>query len=300
MGGGNEDESMIPRGRFWAYLIFLALFVYIFLKESEGRFWFFYTVLYTSLVIVFGIIILKGRKEGYIRMRTVSLILAQLFMAFLLPFYVFTSLGSAIMLPWPLEIRSFYPGRSLLVLVYGVFLLLVLMVLVYLFGKRVFCSFLCTCGALAETVGDPFRKKAPKTDLARALDMRELVLLAAIIVTFAAFLGDYRPAFGYLLVVNLVIAHAVALSAYPFYGGRIWCRYFCPLGSILGRISAIGRFAIITDPRLCTSCEKCSMICHMGIDIAKHASKGEPIKHRHCVGCGECVYACPKGALKLK
>ncbi len=291
---------MIEQRRLLAYLIVLVIFVYVFLKEVKGGFWFYYTVLYTSLVIVFGLLILKKRREGYVRMRTVSLILAQLFLAFILPVYVFTSLGSSIMLPWPLEIRSFYPGRSYFALVYGAVLLFALIAAVYLYGKRVFCSFLCTCGALAETVGDPFRKKAPRKGMAKILDFRELVLVAAIIATLAAFMGDYKPAMLYLLVVNLVIAHAVALSAYPFYGGRIWCRYFCPLGGILGRVSAIGRFAILSDSSLCTSCGKCSRICHMGIDVADYASKGEPLKHKHCVGCGECVYACPKGALKIK
>lgn len=236
---GIKEEAMTSK-RIWVYLVFLVFFIYIFLYRAEGGFWFFYAALYTSLVVIFGLLVIKKRRESYIRLRTVSLILAQLFLAFILPVYVFTSVGSAIMLPWPLEIRSFYPGRPLAVLVYGALLLTGLVVLVYLYGKRVFCSFLCTCGALAETVGDPFRKRAPRDGVAKVLDLRELVLLAAIIATAAAFLGDYRPALWYLLVVNLVIAHAVALSAYPFYGGRIWCRYFCPLGSILGRVSARG------------------------------------------------------------
>lgn len=291
----------IVKHRSWAYPIALLLFTYIFYwGYKKAGFWFFYGALYTSVVIVFGHLILRKRREKYIRLRTLSLILAQLFLAFLLPVYVFTSVGSAIMLPWPLEIRSFYPGRSPLVLAYGATLLSSLIVLVYLYGKRVFCSFLCTCGALAETLGDPFRKNTPRNRIARTLDLRELILLAAIIATVAAFLGNYTPALWYLLVVTLLIAHAVALSAYPFYGGRIWCRYFCPLGSILGRISAIGRFAILTDSDSCNSCGKCTRICHMGIDVADYASKGRPIKHRHCVGCGECIYACPKGALKFK
>lgn len=282
------------------YLLILLIFIYVFLKKSEGSFWFFYSLLYTSLVIIFGLMILKKRREKYIRKRTISLIFAQLLLAFIIPVYVLTSLGSSILLPWPLEIRSFYPGRSTLTLAYGVFLLVSLIILVYLYGKRVFCSFLCTCGALAETVGDPFRKYAPRRGVAKVLDFREFILIAAIIATVAAFLGNYKPAMWYLLLINLVIAHAVALSAYPFYGGRIWCRYFCPLGSILGRISAIGRFAILSNPDLCINCKICSRICHMGIDVAHYAARGEPLKHRHCVGCGECIYACPKGALKFK
>jgi polyferredoxin len=292
----------IRKHRAGVYSIALALFIIVFyLGEKKAGFWFFYAVLYTSVVIVFGYIILKKRRARYIRLRTISLMLAQLFLAFLLPVYVFTtSLGSALMLPWPLEIRSFYPGRSPMILVYGALLFVALVGLVYLYGKRVFCSFLCTCGALAETLGDPFRKNAPMGKVARILDFRELALLAAIIATVAAFLGNYTPALWYLLVVTLLLAHAVALSAYPFYGGRIWCRYFCPLGSILGRISALGRFAILTNAESCNSCGKCTRICHMGIDVAGYASKGAPIKHRHCVGCGECVYVCPKGALKFK
>lgn len=82
----------------------------------------------------------------------------------------------------------------------------------------------------------------------------------------------------------------------PRLGNRIWCKYFCPQGLIIGLISRAGRFALIRDPSLCAGCGTCNSNCSMSIDIT-----GGPVvnKSGDCVGCGVCVEACPQKALSM-
>ena len=40
---------------------------------------------------------------------------------------------------------------------FAVLLVVAIPILTYYFGKRWYCSWVCGCGGLAETVGDPWR-----------------------------------------------------------------------------------------------------------------------------------------------
>jgi heterodisulfide reductase subunit C len=44
-------------------------------------------------------------------------------------------------------------------------------------------------------------------------------------------------------------------------------------------------------------CGICSFNCPIGIDVRRHARRGEPVKDSHCLTCGECVARCPRGVL---
>ena len=92
----------------------------------------------------------------------------------------------------------------------------------------------------------------------------------------------------------------VALTTYFFLGGRIWCRYFCPLISFLGVISSVGKFKIRPEPDKCISCGLCTRNCHMGIDVMNYAQKGIDMKEPSCVGCGICVEVCPMKLFSVK
>ena len=63
---------------------------------------------------------------------------------------------------WPLKIEYLYPSfilkQPFLILVYS-FLgsLVAFPLLAYFLGKRFYCSWICGCGGLANTAGEPFR-----------------------------------------------------------------------------------------------------------------------------------------------
>lgn len=289
-------------------LALLALFISIVVYYGRGYainnvpFWIYYKILSTATVLTFGIYVIKKRKNQYIRKRTISLMLSQVFLVLVIPTFIFTSLGSAVLYPWPLVIRSIFPERTVIFLAYGLLLtFVVLPVGVYLYGLRFYCGFLCGCGALAETLGDPVRRLAPKSELSRRLNFVPLVVFVlAVVVTLSAYLGDYKPMAFYDLFIFVGLNFGISMAAYPFFGGRIWCRYFCPTMATLGFISKRGRFAIVPEMGKCISCKMCTENCEMGIDVMYHAERGLELKSDRCVGCGICISICPKKVLRFK
>ena len=128
--------------------------------------WVFYGLLYTILVIGFGIYVLKKRwHDKYQVARTLSVMGVQLLFAFILPQilkimikqeYYFSYL-------WPLKIEYFYPSvifQYPLPIVYYSFIASLIIVpgMALLFGKRFYCSWICGCGGLAETFDDRWRR----------------------------------------------------------------------------------------------------------------------------------------------
>lgn len=143
--------------------------------------WFVYGVLYTLAILAFGYKFM--RKYGHSRyqvLRTLSVMFFQLGFAFLLP-EILSRLhpGPAYFAKdlknmWPLNyyffedwhLSAMLQGGNLgiFMLISGVLMILVISpVLTYYYGKRWYCSWVCGCGGLAETAGDPFRHLSDKS-----------------------------------------------------------------------------------------------------------------------------------------
>ena len=64
------------------------------------------------------------------------------------------------------------------------------------------------------------------------------------------------------------------MTLYPFFGGKVWCRYWCPLAKMMEFFSAVftrfrvSRFAIHANDK-CIACEECSRNCQVGIDVMR-------------------------------
>ena len=75
---------------------------------------------------------------------------------------------------WPLDYDFFFKynidqliasgGLGVFMLVWGIVLIVIgVPFITYFFGKRWYCSWVCGCGGLAETMGDPFRQLSDKS-----------------------------------------------------------------------------------------------------------------------------------------
>jgi len=123
-----------------------------------------------------------------------------------------------------------------------------------LVGKH-YCSHLCSCGALAETVGNSFRHRGPKADWARWLERFGFAFIGlASVVTISALLGFNLPLRLYNVWVGTLLAGALAIGLYPFLGQRIWCRYWCPLAFWMNFWGRWSRFKISPEPGKCIDC----------------------------------------------
>jgi len=207
-------------------------------------------------------------------------------------------------------------GIGLFILVWGIVLTLVIVpLMVYFFGKRGYCSWVCGCGGLAETLGDPYRQLSDKSLKAWKFERWIVhgVLVFAIVmtgVTLYTFFTETGSVLGiktskiqdvYGLLIGSVFAGVIGTGFYPIFGNRVWCRFGCPLAAYLGIVQRFkSRFRITTNGGQCISCGNCSTYCEQGIDVRAYAQKGENIVRASCVGCGVCAAVCPRGVLKLE
>lgn len=161
---------------------FIAWFdsISLFFNGSAASQWFVYGFLYTLIILVMGVkFIIKYKNNNYQIIRTLSLLFFQLCFAFLIP-EIMASLNQPAMdlkNMWPLNYYFFFDWNikklvssgyfGLFLMVWGLALTFIISpVLTYFYGKRWYCSWVCGCGGLAETAGDPFRHLSDNSETA--------------------------------------------------------------------------------------------------------------------------------------
>ncbi|TAE29334.1 MAG: 4Fe-4S binding protein [Candidatus Kapaibacterium sp.] len=299
------------------------------LKGKAADQWFLYGTIYTLAVLVMGVrMIIKYRHSKYQIVRTLSVMFFQLVFAYLIPsflalmhqpdfyFTYFWPLKFDYLNPLTVRYYLSSPNHLMVFMIFWGFMMTLVAtpVLTYFFGKRWYCSWVCGCGALAETLGDPFRQNSDKSLQAWKIErwMIHSVLVFAVVTTALLWLnsamkgavlgeasGMFAKAYGFL--IGSVFSGVVGTGFYPIMGSRVWCRFGCPQAAILGVLQKyFSRFRITTNGGQCISCGNCSTYCEMGIDVRAYAQRGENIVRASCVGCGVCSAVCPRGVLSLE
>lgn len=299
------------------------------LNGGEASQWFLYGFLYTMVILVMGIrMITKYRHNRYQIIRTFSVMFFQTAFAFLIPeilvrlsypYYDFKNI-------WPLNYTFFFDWNlnnllnsgalGIFMLVWGIALIVIAVpVITYFYGKRWYCSWVCGCGGLAETFGDPYRQQSDKSLRAWQFERWIIygVLVFAVVMTamvlYTYFTGTNKILFTssdtvrtwYGFLIGSSFAGVVGTGFYPIMGNRVWCRFGCPLAGYLGLVQRFkSRFRITTNGGQCISCGNCSTYCEMGIDVRWYAQRGQDIVRASCVGCGVCAAVCPRGVLRLE
>ena len=251
-----------------------------------------YGILYTALVLGMGAFILAGprrrhfRLHNYVRMRTISCMFFQTVFLFTLPAIPARWLGAkaaCLTTVWPLTLmpagfanKVFVLGRSspeiVFYALFTAFLAFVAMpVFVYFHGKR-YCSWICGCGALSETFGEPFRHLSPKGYQNRRRERIIYIVLAASI-----------------FISGALVLKGAFIDKDVVRGISFWY-------NLVGAVKT--RFRISSNDR-CIDCGACNRYCEMGIDVKGFALKQQPFSLRNtpCIGCGECVAVCPMNVL---
>ena len=75
--------------------------------------------------------------------------------------------------------------------------------------------------------------------------------------------------------------------------GRLYCNTICPVGTLLGLIARIAVFRFTVAPDHCDNCRKCESVCKAGCINSAEMS----LDQSRCVGCFNCLYACPQAAI---
>jgi Pyruvate/2-oxoacid:ferredoxin oxidoreductase delta subunit len=290
--------------------------------------WFTYGSFYTFAVLVMGAkFIAKYWHNRYQIIRTTSVMFVQLGFAFLLPAFLKLMSQPEFYFSyfWPLDYDMLFPDTvawyqsnatlGMWAIIFGAFMTFAATpILTYFYGKRWYCSWVCGCGGLAETAGDPFRQLSDKSlsawKIERWMIHTVLVLITLLTVLLwvnswleGAWLGEFSQGYAksYGFFIGSVFSGVIGVGFYPIMGSRVWCRFGCPMAAYLGIIQRFfSRFRITTNGGQCISCGNCSTYCEMGIDVRSYAQKGQNIVRASCVGCGICAAVCPRGVLRLE
>ncbi len=176
-----------------------------------------------------------------------------------------------------------------------------------LVAGRVFCGWACPMGAVQDLLGRIPKLRAftlPRFGRAdRILKKLKYVMLALALVGFYVLNEGFAvPVRGHgdwsldalrvswltydtfsrvralLIVAGVVLALIVT---------RAWCRYLCPLGSLLTLGNRISLLRLRRDSVLCSGCNRCPRECRT------YTTPGTS----DCVLCGDCIEGCPRNAI---
>lgn len=167
-------------------------------------------------------------------------------------------------IPFPKKIRNFRGDKLLRKLKYGIFLVFVILMPLFLVdllgqGAPYFCKLICPVGTLEGGIPLVLLNQALRGTISWLYTWKIVILLVTIILSILI----YRP----------------------------FCKYVCPLGAIYSVFNPISVFRYRIDSEKCTHCGTCTKVCNMGCDPVKHANDLE------CIRCGACKQACPTHAI---
>lgn len=304
---------------------------------------FYVTLAYSLVVTAFGLARIRRRRTPYITVQTWTLMLVQVIPLFLLPELIlplmdqhhWISKGVAdalfpavdyghgrefwraygFVLAWPLNVYNIFTHEPLWAWI-GIGFVQTCVIIplgIWRFGKGFYCGWICSCGALAETLGDTHRHKMPHGPGWNRLNLAGQGILAiAVIMLILRVVSWAWPGADpidavfdpwlktpYKWIVDVFLAGIVGYGVYFWYSGRAWCRFFCPLAALMHVYARFSRFAIVPEKKKCISCTQCTTVCHMGIDVMSFANKGLPMQDPECVRCSACVHVCPTGVLQF-
>jgi len=317
---------------------------------------FYYSLGYTLAIIAFGLRRIRRRNTPYVRTQTYSLMTFQIIPLFLLPYIVLPFMGhngwfdSGVMktiadnlfpaanygqgreywrafgfvLAWPLFVWNVFTSQPMWWWLAISFLqtFVIIPLIVYRWGKGAYCGWICSCGGLAETMGDTHREKMPHGPFWNRLNMTgQGILFASLLIAALRFVSWMVPnsAIGhtsaqlfsgllsqwavlgvqlnYYHIVDIGLAGIIGLCMYFWFSGRVWCRFACPLAALMHIYARFSKYRIFPEKKKCISCNVCTSVCHQGIDVMNFANKGMPMEDPECVRCSACVQMCPTGVL---
>lgn len=168
---------------------------------------------------------------------------------------------------------------------------------------RVWCGWACWTAALLDHLPFP-RSTGWRSSRLRRLRSGHLALIVVVVATLVLGLGYDRGAVGrdaawWFLIGNLAYWTIGVALALTLRDNRAFCKYVCPVATILRVTSRPALLKIEGDPTACVACAShaCATVCPMGIDVPAIVLAGERIGGGECIACQQCMAVCPPNTL---
>jgi len=299
----TSQDSLAARYPAWVRALVMAAFALAFLgwlNESwlflwESPIWLNHYTEY-AIILAFGLWRIRAERNGYTRRRLIILVAVVTVMWWLIPWLTpFFEPYVGYLWSQPVFPALHTPGTLSFLLVLS---------LVFLFGRRVICGLGCPCVGIRETVGFAYRGKTlrgPWVWRLRHVKWLFFVWYVAVMVATqfppSTWTVSLAGAFG--LTVGLTYFGSFFLV--PLTGNRFYCRYLCPYGATFGLLNHAGFYGVEMDAGRCIDCRRCEQACDMGIPVWEQGKAHGRITGREdCMGCGRCVVSCPTDALAIR
>ena len=187
----------------------------------------------------------------------------------------------------------------------------------FLWGRAVFCGWLCPFGALQELVSRMAQSlgirqiKIPAALHERLIALKYLLFLGLVAASFLswdlAMSGAEVEPFKAAIILRFmtewpVVCYALALIAASVFVERFYCRFMCPLG---GGLSILGRVRMFNwlkrHPECGTRCHICETVCPVG--AIKRSGEIDMNECFYCLDCQVTYFddrTCPPMAARRK
>ncbi len=249
------------------------------------------------------------------RIRIVRIILAILFFACSILFFVFGHEYSVAHYATRLQILPLYLAESA-----GV--ILVWLIITFLWG-RIYCSTVCPVGTLQDIAirlrrcwprfNKPFAYKTPWRGRMHILVIYLICMICGFTIVSLILepwyiFGNITSAagakgmhqmwieYGFSAVLGIIIGiiSLLILLPYALLRGRDFCNNICPFGTVLSIVASRAALQIVIDPDKCISCMRCEDECRSSCIkvVSRH------VDNSRCIRCFDCIAHCPVNAIK--